>query len=82
MKHLIHTIVTTFFFALVSTQAFAQGAPLPPPPAEPPGGSIGAPLPSPPRVAPTYAPQELDRIYGSGSDACPNTYRHPDAVRT
>jgi hypothetical protein len=40
--------------SLTSTNANAQGAPLPPPP--------GAPLPAPPQIAPSYAPQELDRI--------------------
>jgi hypothetical protein len=36
-----------------------QGAPLPAPPRD---ASIGAPLPAPPEAAPSYPPQELDRI--------------------
>lgn len=49
-------------FASIASSAWAQGAPLPAPVPPVQEGVSGAPLPAPPQVAPTYPPQELDRI--------------------
>src|SRR5215475_11638717 len=51
---LVSTLLVAGLASLTPTDVNAQGAPLPPPP--------GAPLPAPPQIAPSYAPQELDRI--------------------
>src|SRR5580765_1864108 len=50
--------VSTISVGSLATLAVAQGAPLPQSQEFP----AGAPLPAPPRVAPSYPPQELDRI--------------------
>jgi hypothetical protein len=54
-----HFLMTGLVIGCLNSQAFAQGAPLPPPPPDVPQG---APLPAPPQVAQGYSPQELDRI--------------------
>src|SRR5262249_23924450 len=51
---LVSTLLIAGLASLTATNVNAQGAPLPSPP--------GAPLPAPAQIAPSYAPEELDRI--------------------
>jgi hypothetical protein len=54
-----HFLLAALVVSSLGSSVFAQ-APLPSPP--PPPDAQGAPLPAPPQVAPSYPPQELDRI--------------------